>query len=130
MIGERVVDAAWAEACLQDLAEGGEKPRHLSFGPDRHSQVLRADFGTVDRLLADELAYTHANAKRDNKGAYLEPSEMSTRLYGEAAIVIVRMLSVALVSGAESRADLRFTSVWIFRDARWQMAAWQSARVP
>ena len=54
---------------------------------------------------------------------------MSVRVYGEAAIMTGRMLSVALVAGAESRTDLRFTSVWIFRDARWQMAAWQSARV-
>ena len=104
--------------------------------------LVAADFVTVDRLLADELTYTHSNAKRDNKTAYLEPflsgrtryqrlepSEMSVRVYGEAAIMTGRMLSVALVSGAESRTDLRFTSVWILRDGRWQMAAWQSARV-
>ena len=105
--------------------------------------LLAADFATVERLLADELTYTHANAKVDAKAVYLEPflsgrtryqrlepSEMSIRVYGEAAIVTGRMLSVALVAGAESRTDLRFTSVWIFRDARWQMAAWHSARVP
>ncbi len=108
----------------------------------RIQALLAADFATVGRLLADELTYTHSNAKRDNKAAYLEPflsgrtryqrlepSEMSVRVYGETAIMTGRMLSVALVAGVESRTDLRFTSVWIFRDARWQMAAWQSARV-
>jgi hypothetical protein len=108
----------------------------------RIQSLLAADFAKVDRLLADELTYTHSNAKRDNKAAYLEPflsgrtrykslepSEMSVRVYGETAIVTGRMLSVALVAGAESRTDLRFTSVWIFREARWQMAAWQSAKV-
>jgi hypothetical protein len=108
----------------------------------RIQALLAADFAAVDRLLADELTYTHSNAKRDNKAAYLEPfksgrtryqrleqSEMSIRLYGETAVMTGRMLSLALVAGAESRTDLRFTSVWIFRDARWQMAAWHSARV-
>ena len=105
--------------------------------------LLAADFATVDRLLADELSYTHSNAKVDAKAAYLapllsgrtryqrlEPSEVSIRVYGETAILTGRMLSVALVAGSESRTDLRFTSVWILRDARWQMAAWHSTRVP
>lgn len=105
--------------------------------------LLAADFATVDRLLADELSYTHSNAKVDTKAAYLapllsgrtryqrlEPSEVSIRVYGETAILTGRMLSVALVAGSESRTDLRFTSVWILRDARWQMAAWHSTRVP
>jgi ketosteroid isomerase-like protein len=108
----------------------------------RIQALLAADFATVDRLLADELTYTHSNAKRDNKAAYmepflsgrtryqrLEPSEISVRVYGDTAIMTGRMLSVALVAGAESRTDLRFTSVWILRDGRWQMAAWQSAKV-
>lgn len=110
---------------------------------DRIRVLLAADFAAVDRLLADELTYTHANAKVDNKRAYLEPflsgrtryqrlepSEGAIRVYGETAVLTGRMLSVALVAGSESRTDLRFTSVWIFRDGRWQMAAWHSARVP
>src|SRR5918993_2502875 len=81
----------------------------------RIQALLAADFATVDRLLADELTYTHSNAKREHKAAYLEPflsgrtryqrlepSEMSVRVYGETAILTGRMLSVALVAGAES----------------------------
>ena len=39
----------------------------------RIQAMLAADFAAVDRLLADELTYTHSNAKQDNKAAYLEP---------------------------------------------------------
>ena len=110
----------------------------------RRTQALLArDFASLETVLADDLTYTHSNAKVDRKTEYLEPfksgrtryvslqpSEVSARLYGDAAILTGRMLSVALVAGAESRTDLRFTSMWIRREGRWQMVAWQSTRTP
>lgn len=109
----------------------------------RIQALLARDFEALDTLLGDDLTYTHTNAKVDRKAQYLEPfrsgrtryvslqpSEVSARLYGDTAILTGRMLSVALVAGAESRTDLRFTSVWIRREGRWQMVAWHSSRVP
>lgn len=109
----------------------------------RIQALLTRDFETLDRLLAEDLTYTHTNAKVDRKADYLEPfksgrtryvslepSEITVRVYGDTAVLTGRMMSVALVAGAESRTDLRFTSVWIRRDGRWQMVAWHSSRVP
>ena len=109
----------------------------------RIQALLTRDFATLDRLLAEDLTYTHTNAKVDRKADYLEPfksgrtryvsldpSEITIRLYSDTAVLTGRMMSVALVMGAESRTDLRFTSVWIRRDGRWQMVAWHSSRVP
>lgn len=109
----------------------------------RLQALLSRDFAALDRLLGADLTYTHSNAKVDDKTAYLEPftsgrtryvrlepSEVVVRVYGDTAILTGRMLSVALVDGAESRTDLRFTSVWVNRDGRWQMVAWHSARLP
>lgn len=110
---------------------------------NRLQALLARDFTALDRLLGDDLTYTHSNARLDGKTAYmepfvsgrtrytrLEPSEVSTRVYGDAAVLTGRMLSVALVNGTESRTDLRFTSVWVHRDGRWQMVAWHSVRLP
>lgn len=109
----------------------------------RIQALLTRDFAALDRVLGEDLTYTHSNAKVDGKTAYLEPfvsgrtryvrlepSDVVARVYGDAAVLTGRMLSVALVNGAESRTDLRFTSVWVTRDGRWQMVAWHSARLP
>ena len=109
---------------------------------ERIRALVSADYAALDRVLADELTYTHSTARMDTKAAYLEPllagqtryqrlepSDITVRIYGDTAVLTGRMLSLALVSGKESRTDLRFTSVWILRDARWQMIAWQSTRV-
>jgi hypothetical protein len=110
---------------------------------ERIRALVSADYAALDRILADELTYTHSTARMDTKAAYLEPlvagrtryqrldpSDITVRVYGETAVLTGRMSSLALVTGKESRTDLRFTSVWILRDARWQMTAWQSTRIP
>jgi len=114
---------------------------------DAESRRLRAlvsaDYQALDLLLADELSYGHSTAKVDSKASYLEPlksgptrytslqpEDVQVRVYGATAVLTGTMRSVAMVAGQESRTHLRFTSVWIERDARWQMAAWQSTRVP
>lgn len=109
----------------------------------RIQALLTRDFAALERILSDDLTYTHSNAKVDDKVAYLEPfksgrtryvrlepSEVVARVYRDAAVLTGRMLSVAMVTGTESRTDLRFTSVWVHRDERWQMVAWHSARLP
>ena len=136
-----MMTSAWLAVAVLGGQPAVEAVRAADAG--RVRALLAADFVTVDRFLADELTYIHSNAKVDAKRAYLEPflsgrtryqrlepSEVSIRVYGETAVLTGRMMSVALVAGSESRTDLRFTSVWIFRDARWQMAAWHSTRIP
>ena len=92
------------------------------------SQRLRAlvtgDYMTLDRLLGDDLTYTHSTAKLDTKATYLEPllsgrtryqslepSEVQVRVYGTTGVLTGILRSVALVAGKESRTDMRFTNV-------------------
>ena len=105
--------------------------------------LVTADYAALDRLLADDLTYTHSTAKLDTKATYLEPlvsgrtryqslepSDVQVRVYGTTGVVTGILRSVALVAGKESRTDMRFTNVWVRRDGRWQMVAWQSTRLP
>ena len=105
--------------------------------------LVTADYAALDRLLADDLTYTHSTAKLDTKATYLEPlvsgrtryqslepSDVQVRVYGTTGVVTGILRSVALVAGKESRTNMRFTNVWVRRDGRWQMVAWQSTRLP
>ena len=114
---------------------------------DAESRRLRAlvsaDYAALDRLLGDDLTYTHSTAKVDTKASYLEPllsgrtrytsldpEDVQVRVYGTTGVIIGALRSVALVAGKESRTHMRFTSTWVRRDDRWQMVAWQSTRLP
>ena len=128
------------------LASGQQTPASEAVRA-AESQRLRAlvtaDYAALDRLLADDLTYTHSTAKLDTKATYLEPlvsgrtryqslepSDVQVRVYGTTGVVTGILRSVALVAGKESRTDMRFTNVWVQRDGRWQMVAWQSTRLP
>ncbi len=108
----------------------------------RLERLVSGDYDALADLLADDLVYTHSNARVDTKESYLAPlragttryveyvpSELNVRVYGTTAVLVGRAQTRALVSGEERRNDLRFTNVWVFRDGRWRMVAWQSTRL-
>lgn len=90
---------------------------------------------TLDALLGDELSWTHASAKTDDKpsllasfasdalvGTRLVLSDRVTRLHGSAAVVT----GVAeVLVGTATPARQRYTSVWRQTDAGWQLIAMQ-----
>ncbi len=109
----------------------------------RVTALIQDDFAALERLLADELTYTHSNASVDSKAQFLaslrsgrlkyqalDHSDQRVRVYGEAAILTGRTNVRSRFEGQEMRLTLRFTIVYIQRAGRWQMAAWHSARVP
>ena len=105
--------------------------------------LVSADYEALEPLLGDDLTYTHSTAKVDDKKAYLEPllsgrtrytsldpAGVAVRVFGDTAVVTGELRSVALVAQQESRTHMRFTAVWVRRESRWQMVAWQSTRLP
>jgi ketosteroid isomerase-like protein len=109
----------------------------------RFAATVKADFAALDSLLADDLTYTHSNAKVETKkelldlmrsGHYkynsLQPEDMKVRAYGDTA-VINGTAAVDVVSGGNPlKLKVRFTDVWAKRGGRWQLVAWQSTRIP
>lgn len=109
----------------------------------RLERLVAGDYDGLADLLAEDLVYTHSNARVDTKESYLAPlragttryveyapSELTVHVYGTTAILVGRAQMRALVSGEERRNDLRFTNVWLLREGRWRMVAWQSTRLP
>jgi len=109
----------------------------------RIAALATDDLAALDRLMADDATYTHSNSVLDNKQAFLESirsgrlkyvsldhADQQVRLYGETAILNGTSKVLVLVEGKENRVALRFTLTYVFKDGRWQMAAWQSTRLP
>ena len=120
----------------------------------RTAEVIRAEQSRVDalfandvaaleKILADDLTYTHSTGALDTKVAYLaslrssrlryrslEHTDPHVRFYGETAVMNTVAKVVSVADGAEHRATLRVTLVYLWRASRWQMVAWHSTRIP
>jgi ketosteroid isomerase-like protein len=99
--------------------------------------MLASDVSVLDDLLAPQLiATSHLGEivrKQDDLAAHksglikineLNPSEQQIRLYGEVAIVFVRMQISGTYNGNPANGDFRFTRVWaISPNGTWHIVA-------
>jgi hypothetical protein len=101
--------------------------------------VIQQDKAALDKLLADDLSYTHASGKTQDKADYVasivtgpgryesfQESDTQIRLYGKAA-VLTGYVDVKLVGSQPYR--VRTIEVYVDNGGRWQLAAKQSARI-
>jgi hypothetical protein len=109
----------------------------------RFTAMISRDFGALDTLLAEELAYTHTSGVRDTKTTLLEalrsgrlaydsivPAAVQVRLYREMAVGTGDAQVQARAGGAVRRLHIRFTEVYVRRTGRWELVAWESTLVP
>ncbi len=93
----------------------------------------------LDRWLADDLTYSHANGRTQTKAEYIGAvtagparyesfgfSDLKIRIYGETA-VLTGFVDVKLVRAGPFR--VRTLQVYTRHEGRWRMAANQSARL-
>jgi ketosteroid isomerase-like protein len=109
----------------------------------RIQAMLKVDTEELNRLLADDLTYTHSSGQVDTKSQLIEslksgerkyqmiePQDVKVRLYGDAAIVTGRARLKTISKGQEFNFQVQFTDVYAKKKGRWQMVAWQSSRLP
>ena len=109
----------------------------------RFEATVKADATALDRLLGVELTYCHSSGKCDDKRAYVESLvsgktrykvfesvENKPRLYGDFVVINGRAHVTVNLDGKEQTFDLSYTDVFVKRDGRFQMIAWQSTRLP
>jgi len=110
----------------------------------RVAALVANDFAALDRILGDDLTYTHSSAQTDGKQQFiatlkggktkyvsLDTLESQLRVYGNTAVMTGRMDVRILTNGQPvPLIPLKFTSVWVRRNGQWQFVAWQSTRVP
>ena len=109
----------------------------------RFQANVDADAIVLGQVLDDGLEYVHSNGEVNTKAEFIESLTSGKRDYVATTFEIqgVRILGdVAIIRGSakvtvadngQSRElDLGYTDVWLWKDKRWQMTAWRSARMP
>ena len=109
---------------------------------ERVEAVLKGDLVTLERIFADDLIYTHSNARVETKQQFLESvksgttkyeamkhSDLKVQLFGDTAVLRGKSdLKVAL-NGQSVSLQIRFITVYVKTNGRWQMTTWQSTRL-
>lgn len=104
--------------------------------------MTQADTAALERILAYDLTYTHSSGHEDSRSSLIESlktgalkylsidtDEVQVRVYGKAAVVTGTCRMKVDSQGQEFNLRLRFTDIYVKRNSRWQMVAWQSTRL-
>jgi ketosteroid isomerase-like protein len=107
--------------------------------------VVENDFETLERVLADDLYYSHSNFLEDTKRSYIDKLKSGEARYYVLDIESTKVqlvdektalaMSVAVyetkgTDGERHKATLKTLHVFRKNDGHWQLTAHQSARKP
>lgn len=129
------------------LAQIGGKVEQqvLQAEKDRFAAMIKGDRPALERILADDLTYTHSSALFESKEQFIksvtsgnidyvsiEPTESDwkVRVDGNTAIVNGTAAVNVIDTGKDLKIKLRYTTIHTNRDGRWQLRAWQATRLP
>jgi ketosteroid isomerase-like protein len=109
----------------------------------RYQAMLDGDVGTLDRLLSEDVIYTHSSGERDTKATYLEKVRSGFFDYLEVdhpveklfvtedcAVVIGQMRASVTTEGAPSSLNNACLAVWVREDDKWRLLAYQPTPNP
>jgi ketosteroid isomerase-like protein len=102
--------------------------------------VLKADRGALEKLMSNDLSYTHSSSKTQTKGEFIQDAtggavgyksiefeDTKMRQYGN---VVVVTHAATIMSGQTGTSHLYLTEVWAKEEGRWQMASRQATKIP
>ncbi|MDB5242309.1 MAG: hypothetical protein JWP57_2934 [Spirosoma sp.] len=108
----------------------------------RFEAQVSKNYDVLDKVLANDLTYTHSNGNRDSKQSYIQSirdgkskydaidvEEMKVRVYGNTAVINGVCMVKAINNGETANTHLRYTDVYVRKGNQWQMVAWQSLRM-
>jgi hypothetical protein len=146
-----VIDVEW----LASYKPGGATPKGpaaSSEGESTEKQLMslynelfegakKKDTSPFARIMGDDFSEINAEGKVFDKATVLASvlnyeiesyaiSEVSTRVYGDTAVMTLLQTSKGKFQGQPIEGSFRETIVWTKRDGRWQMVAAHVTRVP
>ena len=114
----------------------------LGLEDQRIQAMIAGDLTTLDRILADDLTYTHTSGKTETKREFLERlksgdlkykamhrQQIRVRVLGDAAIVTGRAAVEVQSDGRDSSFPIRFVDIYVKKADRWELVVWQSTRI-
>ena len=111
---------------------------------DWASAVVKKDYAVLDRVLADDLAYTHSDGRLDTKKEYIESlrsgkqtydaadhQSMDVRLIGKDVALVRARLRMTAAAGGKPATPANFSVLRVYqlKGGRWQLVGHQSARL-
>jgi hypothetical protein len=94
-------------------------------------------------LLDDALEYVHSNGELDSKQSFIDSlttgkrdyastkADIETiRIFGDVAIIRGKARVTVVEQGNARDLHIGYTDVWLWKDGKWRMTAWRSARLP
>ena len=104
---------------------------------------MKQDVVALDTLLDDELDYIHTAGEIQSRPQFIDmikkqtlayesiaPSEVKVRVYDGLALSTGRSQMRVRSAAGVSSFGIRFTEVYVRRDERWLLTAWEATRVP
>jgi hypothetical protein len=143
----RFVIIAVLLACASAVSAqmGKMEQQVLQAEKDRFAAMVKGDRAALEKLLADDLTYTHSTALLESKEQFLKsvtsgnidyvsivPNEADwkVRINGDTAVVNGVAAVNVIDTGKDRKIRIRFTTVQANRGGAWQLLAWQSTVVP
>jgi ketosteroid isomerase-like protein len=127
-------------ACWAAEPSAGVKEGVLKAEEEWKAAVLKADRSTLEKLLTDDLSYTHSSGKTQTKQQFIEDvtggatvyksiefDNTQVRQYGSVAVVTHSAVIITVQTGTSR---LYLTEVWAQQEGRWQMASRQATKLP
>ncbi len=123
-------------------APSADQKAVLDAEKQRFEAQVSKNYAVLDRVLADDLVYTHSHGGSDTKQSYIQSirdgkskydsintEEQNVRLYGNTAVINGMCMVKALSNGETINTHLKYTDVYVRKGKQWQMVAWQSIRL-
>ncbi len=121
------------------VAQSKDEKAVISAERSRFDAQVTKDYAALDKLLADDLIYSHSNGKNDTKQSYIKSIrdgqssydaidilEQTVRVYNNTAVI----KGICLIKVQPSNVKLSYTDVYVKRKGQWQMVTWQSLKMP
>ena len=115
----------------------------LKIDEARFAAMIRGDIPTLQKILADDLVYTHSSGLVEGKTEFIaalqtgnlkyisiDVEEKKARVYGTVGVVNGKARITINSRGQDQSFVIRYLDVYANRSGQWQMIAWQSTRIP
>lgn len=108
----------------------------------RFDAQVSKNYAVLERVLANDLIYTHSNGNVDGKQSYIQSirdgklnyvaidgQQRKVRVYGNMAIINGVCLTKMNTNNTPTELKLRYTDVYVRNGRQWQLVTWQSLRL-
>lgn len=133
-----------AATAMAVAAGSGAEGEVLKAAQDLAQAQMKKDKAALDRLLGDDLIYSHSSGmvetKADHMKATLRPASVSVyeriemtepriKVYGSTAVLTCRALYATNNAGTKAENHLTMLQNWVKRGSGWQLVARWTTRV-